>query len=111
MILQCLLCLLVILIGLLSGGHRALGQMLLGSDKLSASTHTTQSCQLPTRRKEHHPSYFQAGISFHDGFVFTHSKTGSYFHYAAAFLSWNRLYIYAYEPALRRKCGYKGLLP
>ncbi|KAK8041678.1 hypothetical protein PG993_006201, partial [Apiospora rasikravindrae] len=38
-----------------------------------------------------HPSQFVAGTSYYDDFIYAHSKTGVYSHYAAAFLPWHRI--------------------
>lgn len=59
----------------------------------------------------HHPSIFQNGTSYYDDFIFAHSKTGSYSHYAAAFLPWHRLYMFLYEKALWDRCEYSGPFP
>lgn len=57
------------------------------------------------------PSVFNAKTTLYDDFVYGHSKTGSYSHYAASFLPWHRMYIYVYERALRHNCAYQGPLP
>ncbi|KAJ9143377.1 Tyrosinase central domain containing protein [Pleurostoma richardsiae] len=59
----------------------------------------------------HHPSIFHRDTSFYDDFIFAHSKTGVYSHYAAAFLPWHRMYVHVFEQSLRRKCEYNGPLP
>ena len=59
----------------------------------------------------HHPSMFRQGTSYYDDFILAHSLTGSYSHYAAAFLPWHRLYMFVYEQGLRQKCGYRGPFP
>lgn len=73
---------------------------------------TTQSAYISAVRcLMHHPSIFLEETSFYDDLIFAHSKTGSYSHYAAAFLPWHRLYMHVYEQALRQKCEYTGALP
>ena len=57
------------------------------------------------------PSVFKEGTTLYDDFVYGHSKTGSYSHYAASFLPWHRMYIHVYERALRYHCGYSESLP
>lgn len=54
---------------------------------------------------------YKEGTTLYDDFVFGHSKTGSYSHYAASFLPWHRMYIHVFERALRYHCGYSGSLP
>ncbi|KAK7952804.1 uncharacterized protein PG986_008532 [Apiospora aurea] len=55
-----------------------------------------------------HPSQFMAGTSYYDDFIYAHSKTGVYSHYAAAFLPWHRMYVHLFEKALREMCSYAG---
>lgn len=57
------------------------------------------------------PSVLKEGTSLYDDFVFGHTKTGSYSHYAASFLPWHRMYIHVFEQALRHSCGYSDSLP
>lgn len=58
-----------------------------------------------------HPSLRRVGTSFYDDLVLAHSETGSYSHYAAAFLPWHRLFLHTYEQALQQKCEYSGTFP
>lgn len=57
------------------------------------------------------PSIIHLQASLYDDFVYTHTKAGSYSHYAAAFLAWHRLFIHTYESALRKKCAFSAELP
>jgi hypothetical protein len=57
------------------------------------------------------PSKFRKETSSYDDFIFAHSKTGTYSHYAAAFLPWHRMFIHLYEESLRNQCGYLGPFP
>lgn len=59
----------------------------------------------------HHPSIFQEDTSYYDDFIYAHSQTGRYSHYAAAFLPWHRMYVRTFERALQEKCEYRGAQP
>ncbi|KAH6599563.1 hypothetical protein BASA50_002905 [Batrachochytrium salamandrivorans] len=46
-----------------------------------------------------------------DDFARTHSLVTQVAHSSPAFLPWHRAYLFAYEDALKRDCGYQGSLP
>nr|A0A142I737.1 RecName: Full=Tyrosinase-like protein phomQ1'; AltName: Full=Phomopsin biosynthesis cluster protein Q1' [Diaporthe leptostromiformis]AMR44289.1 tyrosinase [Diaporthe leptostromiformis] len=97
----------------------------------TTTTNPPQQCSTPAVRKEwrslspsaqakyisavqclmYLPSVHKEGTTLYDDFVFGHSKTGSYSHYAASFLPWHRMYLHVYERALRDHCGYSESLP
>lgn len=47
----------------------------------------------------------------YDDFVVTHINQTNYIHANFVFLSWHRLFVNAYEDALRNECGYTGYQP
>ncbi|CAG8982280.1 hypothetical protein HYALB_00004514 [Hymenoscyphus albidus] len=47
----------------------------------------------------------------YDDFVVVHINMTMHVHDTANFLHWHRYYIWAYETALRKECGYKGYQP
>ncbi|KAI1335926.1 hypothetical protein F5Y15DRAFT_220817 [Xylariaceae sp. FL0016] len=57
------------------------------------------------------PSNVRDGTSAYDDLVLAHAQTGSYSHYAAAFLPWHRLFVHVFEETLQEKCGYEGAVP
>ncbi|KAH7304751.1 hypothetical protein B0I35DRAFT_454600 [Stachybotrys elegans] len=48
------------------------------------------------------------GTTIHDDFAWVHNKLFRDIHGVAAFLPWHRLFVQAYEAALRTECGYPG---
>jgi tyrosinase len=47
----------------------------------------------------------------YDDFVYTHQVMTPTVHFVAQFLPWHRLFVWAYETALRDECGYTGTQP
>ena len=56
------------------------------------------------------PAKISNGSAF-DDFAYVHKTFGSYSHKSALFLPWHRWFIYVYETALIKQCGYSGALP
>jgi tyrosinase len=58
------------------------------------------------------PSELAPGAkSRYDDFVAAHINQTDFIHSNGPFLFWHRLYIWAFETALREECGYTGYLP
>jgi len=49
--------------------------------------------------------------SYYDDFVYVHMDVNIKIHFTGLFLPWHRAYIYAFESALKTKCGYNGTQP
>lgn len=49
--------------------------------------------------------------SYYDDVVYMHMDLNVEIHYTGLFLPWHRWYLYAFEGALRDKCGYGGVTP
>lgn len=50
-------------------------------------------------------------MSRYDDFVHTHAVVGGKTHNTASFLPWHRMFINEYHIALRKDCGYTGVMP
>ncbi|KAG8925503.1 hypothetical protein FRC03_004642 [Tulasnella sp. 419] len=72
-----------------------------GSDKFYATGWTGPIVPVLPRHKR----------SLYDDFVYSHMDTNGRTHFVGSFLYWHRMYLYAFENALRTECSYKYGLP
>ncbi|CCO37850.1 hypothetical protein BN14_12010 [Rhizoctonia solani AG-1 IB] len=49
--------------------------------------------------------------SYYDDFVYAHIDSNIKDHFTAIFLPWHRWYLHTFHEALKKQCGYKGVLP
>ncbi|KAG9233577.1 hypothetical protein BJ875DRAFT_543653 [Amylocarpus encephaloides] len=71
---------------------------------------TSVKCLMKTPSKLSATQYPGAKTRY-DDFVVVHINMTMGVHDTASFLAWHRWYIFAFETALRKECGYKGYQP
>ncbi|KAF8257960.1 Di-copper centre-containing protein [Lactarius quietus] len=49
--------------------------------------------------------------SYYDDFVYLHMDLNTEIHFVGRFFPWHRWYLYAFEGALKYRCGYNGVSP